>query len=282
MMPLVLNIFFECLFFHVIRVSQVRGSNMMGVAAVNYLLASSVCFGISFLEGNPFISGTTIFLGTVQGIAFISSFYLICLSMNLSGLAIATAILRLSIVIPIFASIFYWGEIPSPSQFFGILVCMIALPLIGTRPLNDGRKGRIDRRDLWILGTLFINMGIANVVSKAFVESRVPDSQTTFMAVLFGVAGLGAVGSFLLPTYRKHFAGLWRGVTVGILNVASILSFLVALGRISGVVVFLVQGAGGLVLNTLFARVVWNERFTYLTIFGMGVAAVGLVLVNIH
>ena len=99
MIALVLNMVFECLFFHVIRVSQVRGSNMMGVAAVNYLLASSVCFGISFLEGNHFISETTIFLGAVQGIVFIGAFYLLCLSMNLSGLAIATAILRLSIVI---------------------------------------------------------------------------------------------------------------------------------------------------------------------------------------
>ena len=46
--------------------------------------------------------------------------------------------------------------------------------------------------------------------------------------------------------------------------------------------VFPVQAAGGLVLSTVFAALVWRERFVRRTLVGMGVATVGLALVNLR
>jgi drug/metabolite transporter (DMT)-like permease len=43
-----------------------------------------------------------------------------------------------------------------------------------------------------------------------------------------------------------------------------------------------VQAVGGMLLNTLFAAVVWQERFVRMTLLGMGIALVGLVLVNVR
>ncbi len=278
---MVLNIVLSVLFFHVIRAAQVRGCNMMVVGAVNYVLASAACFGISLAQGNLFLSGVTLFWGAVQGIAFIGTFYLMCVSMDLSGLAIATAFMRLSVVIPVLASIFYWGEVPNVYQVLGILACLISLSLIGTRTRNVARREGVGWREVWVSGVLFLGVGTATLASKGFVEAGVPDARTTYMGVLYGVAGLGALGAFLSPAWRKEWVGVWDGVKMGFFNVTSILAFLIALEQVPGVVVFPVQACGGLLLNTLFAAVVWHERFVRRTLVGMGVAAAGLALVNL-
>ncbi len=282
MIALALNIGLSVLFFHVIRAAQVRDSNMMVVGAVNYLLASSLCFGISIAEGNTALSTPTLFWGVVQGIAFVTSFFLICASMNLTGMAIATSILRLSVVIPVLASILYWDEVPGSYQVLGILACMASLPLIGTRAKNVGKAGGLKRREFWILALLFLGPGVARVASKGFVEADVPDARTTFMGVLYGVAALGVLATFLWPRWRVSYSGAWDGVKMGIVNVASIVTMLVALEQVAGVVVFPVQASAGLLLNSLFAAAVWHERLTRRTWLGMGVAAFGLAFVNLN
>ena len=198
--------------------------------------------------------------------------------MSVSGMAIATAILRLSVIIPVLASIFAWGEVPTTFQVIGIVACVISLPLIGQR--QSGDKQPITGRSLYLMALLFVGMGIANTSSKAFVEAQVPDVQTTYIGVLFGVAALGGLLCFLSPVWRENRTGAWDGVKLGLVNVVSIVSYLVALEELAGVVVFPIQAAAGLVLNTLFAVWVWHERFSTRTMVGMGIAMLGLIFVN--
>ncbi|MDP6038898.1 MAG: hypothetical protein QGG64_10135 [Candidatus Latescibacteria bacterium] len=272
MIALVLNIVFSIGFFHIIRVAQVKGRNMMVVAAVNYVLASSMCFGFSALSGNTALSQPTLIWGVVQGVMFIATYVLICTSMSLRGMAIGTAILRLSVVIPVLASVFYWGEVPSIFQVLGIGACLVALPLICTRAEGQAvSQTRLGIRGVLSIGLLFVGMGIASIASKAFIEADVPDAHTTFMGVLYGVAGLGAFVSFILPTWRESWSGLGDGVKLAFVNVLGILTFLVALDEVAGVIAFPVQAVGGLLLNTLFAAWVWRERFVRRTLVGMGV-----------
>ena len=76
MIALIIHIVFWGAFFHVIRSSKARGCNMMVVGAVNYLLASLVCFGISMVEGNLSLSRVTLLWGCAQGVAYVTGFYL--------------------------------------------------------------------------------------------------------------------------------------------------------------------------------------------------------------
>jgi drug/metabolite transporter (DMT)-like permease len=280
MIALVVNILFTVAFFHVIRSAQAKDRNVILVAVVNYLVASPVCFFLSYTQGNLSLSGDTIFWGTVQGVCFIGTYYLLCTSMSISGMAIATAILRLSVVIPVLASIFAWGEIPTTYQIVGIVACLVSLPLIGLRQSNDPQP--ITRQFLYLMVLLFVGMGIANTSSKAFVEADVPDVQTTYVAVLFGVAAIGGLLCFLSPVWRENMTGVKDGVVLGLVNVVSIVSYMIALEELAGVVVFPIQAAAGLILNTVFAVWVWHERFSRRTMFGMGIALLGLIFVNVE
>jgi drug/metabolite transporter (DMT)-like permease len=282
MLALLANIALSVVFLHSLRTAQVRARNIMVVGAVNYVVASSTCFGISWISGNLSLSGPTLFWGTVQGVTFIVAYYLICASMALSGMAIASAFIRLSVVIPVLASIFYWDEVPSKYQILGLAACAASMPLIGTRTRSEDGNGRVGWRDFRIIGLLFFTVGLSSVSSKAFVESGVPDARTTFLGVLFGVAAVGALGTFLSRTWRSDFGGVWDGVKVGIVNVVALICSIVALEQLSGVVAFPVQAVGGLLLNTLFAAVVWHERFARRTLIGMAIASLGLALVNVQ
>jgi len=279
MIALVVNILFTVAFFHVIRSAQSRHCNVMVVAVVNYLVASPICFFLSYTQGNLQLSGDTLLWGSVQGVCFIGTYYLLCTSMSVSGMAIATTILRLSVVIPVLASVFAWGEIPTTFQVVGIVACVVSLPLIGLRQSGDCQP--ITRRLLLLMGLLFVGMGIANTSSKAFVEANVPDVQTTFIGVLFAVAAIGGLLCFISPVWRENRTGVADGVKLGLVNVVSIVSYLVALEELAGVVVFPIQAAAGLVLNTLFAVWVWKERFSKKTMLGMAIAMLGLIFVNV-
>ncbi len=282
MTALILNIILSVLFFHVIRSAQVRGDNMMVVGAVNYVLASAASFALSWLDGNLSLSASTLIWGTVQGVAFVGTYFLICASMAVSGMAICTAFMRLAVVVPTAASILFWGEVPNTFQVIGILACVSSLPLIGTRTRGGSASGAVAARDVLVIVMLFAGVGVAGLASKAFVEADVPDARTTFMGILYAVAAVGALATFALPRWRRKPVGVWGGVKMGFFNVTSIVAYLFALERVPGVVAFPVQAAGGLLLNTLFAAVVWRERFVRRTLFGMVLGAVGLIFVNLH
>ena len=68
MIALVVNVLFTVAFFHVIRSAQAKGRNVMVVAVVNYVVASPICFFLSYAQGNLNLSGETLFWGAVQGI----------------------------------------------------------------------------------------------------------------------------------------------------------------------------------------------------------------------
>jgi len=282
LIALVLNILLSVVFFHVIRSAQVRGRNMMVVAAVNYVLASPLCLVLSAVQGNTALSFPTLVWGAAQGVAFIVTYVLICAAMAQSGLGISTAFVRLAVVIPVAASVLWWGETPTPGQAMGIVACLASLPMVGTQPRNaPQRHGTQTRGSRWRVVLLVGGMGAAGVAAKAFVEADTGDAPTTYMGVLYGVAFLGSLGFLSLPAWRTQWSGVRDGLRLGLVNVAAILTHLVALEQVAGTVVFPVQAAGGLVLSALFAAAVWKERFGNRTLVGMGLAAVGLAMVNI-
>ena len=86
---------------------------------------------------------------------------------------------------------------------------------------------------------------------------------------------------FVSPEWRRDLSGTKNGIRLGLVNVASIVTYLIALEQVPGIIAFPIQAAGGMVLNTLWAAWVWEERFAGRTILGMVIAVLGLVLVNV-
>ena len=273
---LILSVFFTVLFFHTIRRAQARGCDMIVAGVVNYALASLICGLVSAAGGNREIHAVTLILGTLQGIGFIVSYILLCTSYERRGLAISTTITRLSMMIPILASVFWWGERPSPAQVIGIGASLGALPLLsaGSPFRPSGTKG------IWFTMLLFLSVGGCHLVAKAFVMQQVPDAMTTYMAALFGVAAIGGGLSLPFRPFQPTRRDVKEGIFIGAANVLATLFTLIALDMVPGVIAFPVISCGGVLAMTLFAMVVWKERLTPRSRLGIGVALIGITLLN--
>ncbi|MSS71364.1 MAG: hypothetical protein EXS64_07725 [Candidatus Latescibacteria bacterium] len=273
---LILSILLSVLFGHTVRRAQARRCNMMVVGVVNYTVAALVCALLTALSGNLNVHGATLSLGALHGIGYILAYVAMCAAMLRGGLAVPTTIMRLSVVLPVLASVFWWGEQPTQAQVAGIVATLAALVLLGGR----GVSGASDLQVWMLTGFLFLTSGGASVVSKAFLVLHLPDAKTTYTAVLFGTAALGGSLSFLTHRFRPTREDMGAGTLVGVTNVVATGIQLVAIDRMPGVIAFPAMACGGVVATAVFCAIVWKERFTRRMLVGMGIAVVGLALVN--
>lgn len=274
---LILSILLSVAFGHTVRRAMARRCNMMIMGVVNYTVASLLCALLTALSGNLNVHPETVLFGALHGAGYIAAYVGMCAAMPRGGLAIPTTVMRLSVVLPVLASVFWWGEQPTPPQVAGIAASLAALALLGGR----GLSGPSDAGVWLITALLFFASGGASVASKAFLVRRLPDAKTTYTAVLFGTAALGGCLSFLFQRVRPAREDVDAGILVGVVNVVATVAQLVAIDRAPGVVAFPVMACGGVVATAIFCAIVWEERFTRRMLIGMGIAVIGLALVNL-
>ena len=96
--------------------------------ATNYLTAGSL--GFAMARGHFHVSPSTLQIGTLAGLVFVSTYIMLIHSMHLKGVAIANAIARLSVLIPVLAAIFIWGERLRALEGLGALLALCAMPML--------------------------------------------------------------------------------------------------------------------------------------------------------
>ncbi|HHZ89012.1 TPA: hypothetical protein EYN65_00375 [Candidatus Poribacteria bacterium] len=68
--------------------------------------------------------------GLATGISYAFGFVLVVAGMRLSGIVVTTAVIGLSMILPILFSVIVWNEEPNLWQTLGILIALVALPLL--------------------------------------------------------------------------------------------------------------------------------------------------------
>ncbi len=106
MIPLIIATFCSSSFGFVVKYAQARGRNLLAVGAVNYITASVVNALMAFSKGNVIPGRHTLMIGLMGGLFYINAFLLVVSSTRLKGVSITSAMIRLSVVIPVIFSIF--------------------------------------------------------------------------------------------------------------------------------------------------------------------------------
>jgi drug/metabolite transporter (DMT)-like permease len=274
------------------------------VTAINYLTASCFHAVRHALTRSTFLpTAPTAVVGVLGGVAFVTAFFMLTALMAHRGVSIATAVLRLGVVIPMLVGVVYWGESPGTLQAVGALLALMALPLLtidpssspSVQPLAEGRASAegLDgtrqeasshcarRRQTRLLLGLFVGNGLCMLAMRAFRQVGTESESSLFLTVLFGVAGLVALGAWLTHWTGTSRRDLLPGMAVGLCNALANLALVSALQQLPGVLVFPFYSAVGVVLSALFAGLVWGERVRRLELAGMGVAIVAVVLINL-
>jgi len=284
MLSLVLATFFSANFGIIVRWAQGRRSNLWAVGAINYVCATLFQLARAAAAGPGALSPATVLIGTGGGVAYVTAFGFLCAGMAKRGVSIATAILRLSVLLPIVVAIVFWGEEPQGWQAAGATLALVSLPLLAYRPPSPGDA--IDRRTVVQLVVLFILNGFCMLAVRGYQQTGIRGQESLFLAFLFGTAAIGATGAWVWQRVRAHSSTAVRrdlipGVLLGLCNAVANLTLVQALQSLSSVIVFPFQSAVGLIYVALFARIAWREQIRRSEAAGMAVALIAVALINL-
>ncbi|MDA1191011.1 MAG: hypothetical protein O3A46_04920 [Candidatus Poribacteria bacterium] len=277
MWSLALQVLFSAGFGLAVKRARLRGSNVIVVGGLNYIFAAVFATIWVAAKQNLVFGMPGVVFGSINGIVYFFTYFLLIYAMHHHGLAATTAVGQVALVVPILASVVLWSEYPSTLQIVGIVITM------GTVVLLDARKDAlvgVDKMLRLVLVLFFIAGGGVRVVAKLFAELHVPEQRPFYVWIVFVSSGLLSVlllireGKFPTPAEWAY------GAFVGMCNVVQIIFFLTALAELPGIIVFPVSSCGHLIVTTTVAVALMGERPTRKMYWGIGLSAVAVILLN--
>ncbi|HEV7213845.1 MAG TPA: hypothetical protein VGP33_01875 [Chloroflexota bacterium] len=283
---LLLQIVGNAAFTLLVRVARHQRLNYLLFGATNYAVAAVVSLGL-LRQAPVSASGATILLGIANGAQYQITFLLMYFLLSMTGVAVMTSFLRLSVFIPTIASIAVWNELPSPLQAIGLVLTALALPMLGSAAGKTApAEWRSGRPLALILSTLVIS-GAGLLAAKAFSELHQDAQRPVY---LFAAYAAATVLSLLTWPLRRRLeadnaaGGVWPalglGLITGLCNIGQLAAFLRGLAVVPGIIAFPVTAAGGLLVVTVFGRIAWNERIAGRAGAGIVLALAAVALVN--
>ena len=263
---------------HAIRLSERLGRSPAWTAFLQYLVALVVACVWWGLAGRPTLHGREGLCGALVGACGVCGFFLFHHGMRQTGVAIMQAIGRLSVAVPVAASVLVWHETPSRLQVLGFVLVAVAVPLLAysTALRNPHRS----RWKLPLLLAQFLAMGAMGLAYKAVSQAGHGRVGPGFFVVCFGTAGLGSLVWAAASRERPHWQNAAVGAGMAIMNVLQKIFILVALEALPGVVVP-VATAGTIVLSMAMAMMFWQERYTRRALLGLALALGAIVAIQL-
>ncbi|MEM6782746.1 MAG: DMT family transporter [Bacteroidota bacterium] len=224
-------------------------------------------------------------LGLGTGALFIAGFFVYALAVQEAGMAMASAVMRLAVVLPFLASWLIWGEIPTSGQLIGLGVAGLAFVLL-TRPTHQDAPHATRSGASWrlvrVLGLLFLAGGLGDVAMKVFSEHYgATHSSALFGLFLFAAAcGIGLVLVVVRIRRRPTRSELGWGIALGLVNYGSVAFIIAALKALPGPLVFPFNNIAIVMGAAVIGVVLWHERLGMANIAGLVLAGLALVLLT--
>jgi len=280
MLSLILATVFSSGFALIVRYAQGRRCNMWAVGALNYTCAALYNLTLAATRGSMVPSPSTWWIGLSGGVSYVVAYFTLFKFMALRGVAISTAVMRLSVLIPVVASVAIWGDRPNTYQVVGCLLAVASLPLLGVKP-GASRSG-VDRQAGVYLALLFALNGYNLLVMRMFEETGRPAESALYLGILFGVAAVVAVAGWYLHREGTTKRDVSPGIGLGLVNAFGNLSLVAALGALPGFLVYPFHSAVGLAITVIAARLIWRERGARSETAGILVSLAAAVLINLR
>jgi len=222
-----------------------------------------------------------VFLALINSVAFALATLAQMEALRRLPAAITFPFTRLSILVVVGFSIFYFGERPSPFQWFGILLGLAVVVLLA----REAGATTPDREKPWsgfmLLAVCVLGGAVASISSKF---AAVSGSKVGFMALSYLLATV-----FSLAIDRRWGGGeprtnagtaIWIGVLMGLLNFFGFYAFLAALESGPLSVIALITGMH-FVIAIALSVVFFRERVTLRRVCGIGLTLLAVVCLQL-
>lgn len=265
--------------------SHFKVENLQAII-VNYLVAGSLGLLLSDHSGSlATVTGRPWFIGAMLlGMCFIVTFSLIAMSAQRVGVGITSVANKMSLVIPVLSGVFFLGESLGGVKMAGVAVAVVSVVLT----IWPQKEPTFDTKDLYLPVLIFFGSGSIDAVLNYLRESRVGEEDfAVFTALLFFAS---AVTGLLVFFYRRLSTALEfnrtsviAGVALGIPNYFSIYFLLKALDHptLESTVVFPVVNTGIVLLSTLVAFFLFQERPSRINMVGIALAVLAIAMLSV-
>lgn len=281
MIYLVATIISSTSIFVIFRLAKNFSSRISTLITINYLIASLFGFGL-FMQFDYRLfsqSGSWFSTGIILGILFIGMFYLIGISSQKAGITITTLANKLSLVFPVFFSIWWFNEETSTLKYAGFVTALIAM--FFTIYKKDLKHTNLFWFFLPVI--IFVGSGITDSVVKYAQAAKIhPDESGTFSTVVFVTAFLiSVIVAFFgeKKGFQLHFPTLFMGIVLGLVNFGSLYFIINALNhsKLKSSVVFVVINMSIVILSAIIGKVFFKEKLSLINGFGIILAILSLL-----
>lgn len=289
MLPLLLAVACSLTIATIFKLAARRGLDRLTVLTVNYGVGALVAAALILADptlrlGDLHLSAGLVALGVGTGALFIAGFFVYALAIEEAGMAMASAVMRLAVVLPFLASWLVWAEVPTGGQLVGLSVAALAFVLL-TRPAQpaDVARQATSWRMVRVLGLLFVGGGLGDIAMKVYSEVYgATHNSALFGLFLFAAAcGIGVLVMVLRTWQAPTRSELGWGTLLGLVNYGSVAFIIAALDALPGPLVFPFNNIGIVMGAAVLGVLVWRERMSRYNLAGLVLAGIALVLLTV-
>lgn len=260
------------------RLSEKYRQNPISMLAVNYLVCSLLAVAFSGQwtlfpkdAGLP----TTLLLGGICGVLFLSSFMLLQWNVSRNGVALPATFMKLGVLVPTLLSALIFGEELTLLRILGVIVAVAAILLMQDKAQKEAGGSMLG------LIALLLSGGLSDFMSKLYEELGAPNLKDQFLLYTFLVALILSVVLCLIRKETLRWQDALFGVLLSVPNYLSTRFLLLSLNHLPAVVVFPSFSAGTIVLATLAGILLFKEKLTLRKGLALVVILAALVLLNL-
>ena len=260
------------------RLSEKYRQNPISMLAVNYLVCSLLAVAFSGQwtlfpkdAGLP----TTLLLGGICGVLFLSSFMLLQWNVSRNGVALPATFMKLGVLVPTLLSALIFGEELTLLRILGVIVAVAAILLMQDKAQKEAGGSMLG------LIALLLSGGLSDFMSKLYEELGAPNLKDQFLLYTFLVALILSVVLCLIRKETLRWQDALFGVLLSVPNYLSTRFLLLSLNHLPAVVVFPSFSAGTIVLATLAGILLFKEKLTTRKGLALVVILAALVLLNL-
>lgn len=301
MIFLVLSILFASALPIVMRFGINKNVEVTSVNNIYRVTTGVVALIVILFQENPlefifFAIKSEVFLyGIVAGFLYWMAGYTSLKMLSYGDVGISWTIKCLSMVLPTFASIFYWHEIPLVGingflglRGAGILAAILAIIFLGINRYESHKKDVSEYKNqhmkkwiFWLIAA-FLTQGYWEIMLRATRTFTIKEAKVIFISSVFIVAMCISIPGLVAARKKIAKKEIGFGLLLGLCSLGGSGLRPWALKYVDGYILFPVTTISVSLLVLLGGYVIWKEKLGRFGFIGIACTIVGIILLAVN
>ena len=273
MIYLYLSIALTSALFWIFRWHANVGKSQLTLVSTNYIVAASSIALFNFYNGVSLdvFNESYSWYAFALGLSFVFTFLIIAKSTKIIGVSTTAMASKLSVILTILLSILFLNDSLNLYKVIALITAVLAIVLV-----NEKTETKVGNKALpWMV--LIFSGAVDFILAYLSNKSNLNSYQLT--QIIFSAAAIGSIIYSLIIRIRIIRLDLVIGIILGLVNVASIYTYLQSFkGNLEPSFVFLYFSIGVLLFSSLGSILFFKEKFSSKKWIGLTLSVLSLLL----